>query len=322
MIISFWGCFFMAIIKIKNVTKRFKDKIVLDNISFEVEEGEVFGFIGPNGAGKSTLINIISTTLEKEKGKIIVDEYDIDKDSIKAKSIIGIVPQEIALIEELNAYDNLEFFGALYGLKGRVLKERVNEALSIVGLSERKKEKVKKFSGGMKRRLNIAVAIMHNPKILIMDEPTVGIDPQSRNYIFDFIRKINREKKVTVLYTSHYMEEIEELCSKIFIMDLGKEVAYGTKNEIKDLLMKSKKIKLKVPNIKVESLMNLNKISTIKNIENRNNQLILTVNKEFVLGKLIEVLEKNNEVIEQISYEEVKLEDVFLNLTGKSLRDK
>ncbi len=312
----------MAIIKIKNVTKRFKDKIVLDNISFEVEEGEVFGFIGPNGAGKSTLINIISTTLEKEKGKIIVDEYDIDKDSIKAKSIIGIVPQEIALIEELNAYDNLEFFGALYGLKGRVLKERVNEALSIVGLSERKKEKVKKFSGGMKRRLNIAVAIMHNPKILIMDEPTVGIDPQSRNYIFDFIRKINREKKVTVLYTSHYMEEIEELCSKIFIMDLGKEVAYGTKNEIKDLLMKSKKIKLKVPNIKVESLMNLNKISTIKNIENRNNQLILTVNKEFVLGKLIEVLEKNNEVIEQISYEEVKLEDVFLNLTGKSLRDK
>ncbi|MFR5267066.1 ABC transporter ATP-binding protein [Clostridium sp.] len=312
----------MAIIKIKNVTKRFKDKIVLDNISFEVEEGEVFGFIGPNGAGKSTLINIISTTLEKEKGKIIVDEYDIDKDSIKAKSIIGIVPQEIALIEELNAYDNLEFFGALYGLKGRVLKERVNEALSIVGLSERKKEKVKKFSGGMKRRLNIAVAIMHNPKILIMDEPTVGINPQSRNYIFDFIRKINREKKVTVLYTSHYMEEIEELCSKIFIMDLGKEVAYGTKNEIKDLLMKSKKIKLKVPNIKVESLMNLNKISTIKNIENRNNQLILTVNKEFVLGKLIEVLEKNNEVIEQISYEEVKLEDVFLNLTGKSLRDK
>lgn len=312
----------MAIIKIKNVTKRFKDKIVLDNISFEVEEGEVFGFIGPNGAGKSTLINIISTTLEKEKGKIIVDEYDIDKDSIKAKSIIGIVPQEIALIEELNAYDNLEFFGALYGLKGRVLKERVNEALSIVGLSERKKEKVKKFSGGMKRRLNIAAAIMHNPKILIMDEPTVGIDPQSRNYIFDFIRKINREKKVTVLYTSHYMEEIEELCSKIFIMDLGKEVAYGTKNEIKDLLMKSKKIKLKVPNIKVESLMNLNKISTIKNIENRNNQLILTVNKEFVLGKLIEVLEKNNEVIEQISYEEVKLEDVFLNLTGKSLRDK
>lgn len=312
----------MAIIKIKNVTKRFKDKIVLDNISFEVEEGEVFGFIGPNGAGKSTLINIISTTLEKEKGKIIVDEYDIDKDSIKAKSIIGIVPQEIALIEELNAYDNLEFFGALYGLKGRVLKERVNEALAIVGLSERKKEKVKKFSGGMKRRLNIAAAIMHNPKILIMDEPTVGIDPQSRNYIFDFIRKINREKKVTVLYTSHYMEEIEELCNKIFIMDLGKEVAYGTKDEIKELLMKSKKIKLKVPNIKVESLMNLNKISTIKNIENRNNQLILTVNKEFVLGKLIEVLEKNNEVIEQISYEEVKLEDVFLNLTGKSLRDK
>lgn len=312
----------MAIIKIKNVTKRFKDKIVLDNISFEVEEGEIFGFIGPNGAGKSTLINIISTILEKEKGKITVDGYDIDKDSIKAKSVIGIVPQEVALIEELNAYDNLEFFGALYGLKGRVLKERVSEALEIVGLSERKKEKVKKFSGGMKRRLNIAAAIMHNPKILIMDEPTVGIDPQSRNYIFDFIKKVNKEKKVTILYTSHYMEEIEELCSKIFIMDLGKEVAYGTKEEIKGLLMKSKRIKLKVPNIKVESLMSLNKISTIKNIENRNDQLILTVSKEFVLGKLIEVLEKNHEVIEQISYEEVKLEDVFLNLTGKSLRDK
>ena len=181
----------MGIINVKNITKRFGDKIVLDKISYEVNEKEIFGFIGPNGAGKSTLINIMTSILVPDRGTIEIDGYDILKEPIKAKKIMGYVPQELALIEHIDAYSNLEYFGAMYGLKGKLLKERINEALKITGLLEKKKEKVNKFSGGMKRRLNIAAAIMHHPKILILDEPTVGVDPQSRNHIFNFIKTDN-----------------------------------------------------------------------------------------------------------------------------------
>ncbi|NLY86295.1 MAG: ABC transporter ATP-binding protein, partial [Tissierellia bacterium] len=167
----------MNIIEVKNVSKKFDDKIVLDNISFTVEEGDIFGLIGPNGAGKSTLINIMTGLLDANGGTVVIGGFDIRKDTLKAKEFFGLVPQELALIESVSAYDNLEFFGSLYGLRGKLLKERVNYALDITGLSEKKKEKVKKFSGGMKRRLNLAAAIMHQPKILILDEPTVGIDP-------------------------------------------------------------------------------------------------------------------------------------------------
>lgn len=183
----------MSIVEVKNVTKRFNDKLVLDNVSYSVNEGEIFGFIGPNGAGKSTLINIMTSLLVPDSGTIKICGYDILKEPIKAKEFIGYVPQDLALMEELTAYDNLEFFGALYGLSGKLLKERIAEALKVTGLEDTKKKKVKKFSGGMKRRLNIAVAILHHPKVLILDEPTVGVDPQSRNYIFSFIKNICKE---------------------------------------------------------------------------------------------------------------------------------
>ena len=166
----------MSIIKVSNITKRFNDKLVLDNISFSIEEGEIFGLIGPNGAGKSTLINIMTTLVEATNGTVEIGGYNIKTHPIQAKSLIGLVPQELALIEEMTAYDNLQFFGSLYGLSRKLLKERIEEALAVTGLTQHKKEKVKKFSGGMKRRLNIAAAIMHHPKILIMDEPTVGVD--------------------------------------------------------------------------------------------------------------------------------------------------
>lgn len=194
----------MDIVKVNNITKRFNDKLALDNISFSVKEGEIFGLIGPNGAGKSTLINIITNLMLPNSGSIQINGLDLSKDYIKAKSIIGLVPQELALIEALTPFDNLEYFGAFYGLKGKLLQERINEALEVIGLTEVKKKKVKKLSGGMQRRLNIGIALLNHPKILILDEPTVGVDPQSRNHIFNFIKDISKKQKTTVIYTSHY----------------------------------------------------------------------------------------------------------------------
>jgi ABC-2 type transport system ATP-binding protein len=311
----------MSIIEVKNVTKRFNDKLVLDNVSYEVNKGEIFGFIGPNGAGKSTLINIMTSLLVPDSGTIKICGYDILKEPIKAKECIGYVPQDISLIEELTAYDNLEFFGALYGLSGKKLKERIQEALEVTGLVERKKEKIKKFSGGMKRRLNIAAAIMHHPKVLIMDEPTVGVDPQSRNHIFNFTKNICKEWGTTVIYTSHYMEEVEELCKRVFIIDLGKEVAYGTEAEIKTAVFPNNKITIESKNICAEVILKIEKVNGVLNVKEKEDNIILTIGSDFKLNNVLSILEEYGINIKKISYEEAKLEDVFLALTGKTLRD-
>jgi ABC-2 type transport system ATP-binding protein len=311
----------MKVIEINNVSKRFKDKLVLDNVSFQVNKGEVFGLLGPNGAGKSTLINIMVNTLLSENGSITICGHDIGKESIEAKKDIGYVPQELALMETLNAYDNLELFGALYGLKGAELKERIDEALDIVGLMDKKKEKVKKYSGGMKRRLNIGIAIMHHPKVLILDEPTVGVDPQSRQHIFDFIKRVGKEWGTTVLYTSHYMEEVEELCERVFIMDLGKEIAYGSKDDIKASVFPNNKVLIEVNSIKGGTILKIRETKGVIKVLEGEKQISLTINSEFKLGECLSILEKDNININKISYEEAKLEDVFLTLTGKNLRD-
>ncbi len=312
---------FMSIIEVKNISKRFNDKLVLDNISYEVKEGEIFGFIGPNGAGKSTLINIMTSLLTPDSGTIEICGYDILREPIKAKECMGYVPQELALMEDLNAYDNLEFFGALYGLKGKLLKERIAEALKVTGLEETKKQKVKKFSGGMKRRLNIAVSILHHPKVLILDEPTVGVDPQSRNHIFSFIKNICKEWGTTVIYTSHYMEEIEELCKRVFIIDLGKEVSYGDREEIKASVFSNNKVIIETQEISGETIMKLKDLEGIDKVSDKDNVLTLTIDSKFKLASVLSLLEKETVNIKKISYEEAKLEDVFLSLTGKTLRD-
>ncbi|WP_346884601.1 ABC transporter ATP-binding protein [Clostridium sp. UBA4395] len=311
----------MSIIEVKNISKRFNDKLALDNISYEVKEGEIFGFIGPNGAGKSTLINIMTSLLTPDSGTIEICGYDILREPIKAKECMGYVPQELALMEDLNAYDNLEFFGALYGLKGKLLKERIAEALKVTGLEETKKQKVKKFSGGMKRRLNIAVSILHHPKVLILDEPTVGVDPQSRNHIFSFIKNICKEWGTTVIYTSHYMEEIEELCKRVFIIDLGKEVSYGDREEIKASVFSNNKVIIETQEISGETIMKLKDLEGIDKVSDKDNILILTIDSKFKLASVLSLLEKETVNIKKISYEEAKLEDVFLSLTGKTLRD-
>lgn len=311
----------MSIIKVKNISKRFNDKLVLDNISYEVKEGEIFGFIGPNGAGKSTLINIMTSLLTPDNGTIEICGYDILREPIKAKECMGYVPQELALMEDLNAYDNLEFFGALYGLKGKLLKERIAEALKVTGLEETRKQKIKKFSGGMKRRLNIAVSILHHPKVLILDEPTVGVDPQSRNHIFSFIKNICKEWGTTVIYTSHYMEEIEELCKRVFIIDLGKEVSYGDREEIKASVFSNNKVIIETQEISGETIMKLKDVEGIDKVSDKDNVLTLTIDSKFKLASVLSLLEKERVNIKKISYEEAKLEDVFLSLTGKTLRD-
>jgi ABC-2 type transport system ATP-binding protein len=311
----------MSIIEVKNITKRFNDKLVLDNISYQVKEGEIFGFIGPNGAGKSTLINIMTSLLTPDSGTIKICGYDILKEPIKAKECMGYVPQELALMEDLNAYDNLEFFGALYGLKGKLLKERIAEALKVTGLEETRKQKVKKFSGGMKRRLNIAVSILHHPKVLILDEPTVGVDPQSRNHIFSFIKDICKEWGTTVIYTSHYMEEIEELCKRVFIIDLGKEVSYGDREEIKASVFSNNKVIIETQEISGETIMKLKDVEGIDKVSDKDDVLTLTIDSKFKLASVLSLLEKESVNIKKISYEEARLEDVFLSLTGKTLRD-
>lgn len=312
----------MSIIKVENITKRFKDKLVLDNISFDIEEGEIFGLIGPNGAGKSTLINIITNLMMADSGDVFIEGKNLLKDTIYIKSIIGLVPQELAIIEQLTPYDNLEYFGYLYGLSGKLLKDRINEALEFSGLVDVKKKKISKLSGGMKRRLNIAIAILNHPKILILDEPTVGVDPQSRNHIFDFIKKLSKENNTTIIYTSHYMEEVEHLCSKIFIIDEGKEIAYGTQDYLKSLVFSNKKVHIKIDKLSAELLFNLRNLKgVISLVENENMDISLVVDDDFSLSNAISLVEDADSTISEINYEVPSLEDVFLNLTGKNLRD-
>jgi ABC-2 type transport system ATP-binding protein len=215
-------------LKVENLYKNFGNIAAVDGISFEVKRGEVFGLLGPNGAGKSTTISIISTLLPPTEGEIFFEGESIFKNSKNLRQKLGIVPQDIALYPTLTGYENLRFWGNLYGLKGAELKERINEVADIIGLNERLKDKVKKYSGGMKRRLNIGAALLHKPDLLIMDEPTVGIDPQSRSHILDTVLKLSAQG-MTIIYTTHYMEEAEELCSRICIMDEGKIIASGTK---------------------------------------------------------------------------------------------
>lgn len=222
----------MCLVKIENLVKKYDKNTAVKGISFEINKGEVFGLLGPNGAGKSTTISMLSGILKPTEGKILIDGRDTSKYPMLAKKAIGLVPQDIALYPTLTAKENLYFWGRMYNLSGKLLKERVFEVLEIAGLEDRKNETIKSYSGGMKRRINIAAALLHHPEILIMDEPTVGIDPQSRNHILESVKKLN-SAGMTIIYTSHYMEEIEYLCTRIGIVDHGKLIAMGIKDELK-----------------------------------------------------------------------------------------
>lgn len=230
------GGYMGIILRTKDLTKKYDDKTVVDNLNLEINEGEIFGLLGPNGAGKSTTMNMICNLIRPTLGSVEIMGKDLKKNKKELISKLGYIPQELAIHENLKAWENVELFTSLYKIKGSDLKKRIDESLDYVGLSERKNDYAKNFSGGMKRRLNIACAIGHHPDLLIFDEPTVGIDPQSRNFILDKIKESNK-KGATVIYTSHYMEEVEAICDRIAIMDNGKLIAIGTSEELKKLVV-------------------------------------------------------------------------------------
>lgn len=311
----------MNVLELKNLTKKFADFIAVDNISLAINEGEIFGFLGANGAGKSTTINMIAGLLRFNDGEITILGKNIAKNSRFAKMNIGIVPQDLAIYEDLTAAENVRFFAGLYGLRGEKLTERVNEALTFVGLSDKHKDYPKNFSGGMKRRLNIACAIAHRPKLIIMDEPTVGIDPQSRNYILQSVRKLN-EMGCTIIYTSHYMEEVEEICTRIAIIDHGKVIAEGTKDQLIAIITNTKDVWIEVKSTERINSEQLKEISGVKSVKIEENFIKINSDIEVNnLNKVIQHLINNTIEITSLEEKEPNLETVFLTLTGRNLRD-
>jgi ABC-2 type transport system ATP-binding protein len=277
--------------------------------------------LGPNGAGKSTLITMITTLIKPESGEIKVAGYDVVKEFSKVKEYIGLVPQEIALYPTLTAKENLDFWGKMYGLSGSHLKKRIDNVLETVGLTDRQKDKIKTYSGGMKRRINIAAALLHKPELLIMDEPTVGIDPQSRNHILETVLELNKEG-MTVLYTSHYMEEVEFLCSRVAIMDYDKIIALGTKPELRKLISDEDIINIEAYNIKEDKVKEIENLSGILSVQiSENNIKVLTKNADEVLASVISKLDSESAKIQSVKIDEPNLENVFLHLTGRVLRD-
>ena len=311
----------MAFLEIKNISKGFKDLQAVDDLSFSIKEGEIFGLLGPNGAGKSTTISMITTLLKPDDGDILYKNISIFEDPKILEKELGLVPQDIALYPSLSGYDNLKFWGHVYGIRGKALKTRIEEIAEIIGLSDRLKDKVEKYSGGMKRRLNIGVALIHKPKFLIMDEPTVGIDPQSRNHILDTVKRLNKEG-MTIIYTSHYMEEVEELCDRICIMDKGRLLAEGRKDELIKLVNGGERIDVvfsKLDSSLVEKIKNLSYIDEI--IVNENTCSIISEMAEDLMGDLIQIIRDRDTRILSIDVKKPTLETVFLHLTGRALRD-
>ena len=308
-------------IRLRQVLKRYGSTIALDNISLDVSAGEIFGFLGPNGAGKSTAINLICGLVKPDEGEIRVDGLDIRHNPLEVKRRLGLVPQEIALFDTLTAWDNVEFFAKLAGLKGSLLRERVSEALEFAGLADKGKGVPKGFSGGMKRRLNIACAIAHRPKIIIMDEPTVGIDPQSRNHILESVRQLNKLGS-TVIYTTHYMEEAEEICSRIGIIDHGWLVALGSKEELRRLVNETEKIVVETVDLNFTCLEQIKSLGLVKDAQTNGQSLeIVTPHAQTILQDILFILQRNQVKVRNISLVEPNLESVFLSLTGRKLRD-
>ena len=306
----------------EQLTKKFKDTIAVDDVSLVLRQGESVGLLGPNGAGKSTAIAMISTLMKPSSGDVRLNGESVLKKPGDMRRVLGVVPQKIALYEELSAYENLKFFGRLYGLSGKKLEQRIDYVLELVGLADRKKELVKNYSGGMQRRVNLAAAMMHEPEVLIMDEPTVGIDPQSRNHLLETIRKLNREEGMTVLYTSHYMEEVEKLCDRVYIMDHGKVIAEGTKEELKAILSDQETVLIDFDQNYPELFAKLSEIEGVQHAAAEEHSLKLIIPKGTrLLAALFHEAERYGAQVVNVNVQTPTLEDVFLRLTGRKLRD-
>jgi ABC-2 type transport system ATP-binding protein len=308
-------------IEVQNLRKYFGDIHAVDDVSFKVKAGEIFSLLGPNGAGKTTIISMLSCLLHPDDGDAFVMGRSVRRDPMGVKAVLGVVPQEVALYDDLTARENLSFWGKMYGLRGLALKQRVDEVLEIIGLSDRQKGRLGKFSGGMKRRVNIAVALLHKPKIIYMDEPTVGIDPQSRRSILDNVVAL-KNQGMTVLYTTHYMEEAQELSDHVAIMDHGKLIAIGTQGELVQIVGAMDRIVLTV-NTAAEQVIEAWEVTAgVKHIAAEDGRITLMVDdSNRVLPPLFDAATASGARITSVDIQEPNLETVFLHLTGRALRD-
>ena len=311
------------ILEVQNLVKKFGDFTAVDGVSFDIQEGEVFSLLGPNGAGKTTTISMLSCLLEPTSGDAIIGGHSVTREAMEVKRVIGVVPQEIALYEELSARENLNFWGQMYGLGGSALKTRVNEVLEQIGLTDRAKDRIKTYSGGMKRRVNIGVGLLHKPRLLFMDEPTVGIDPQSRRSILDSVKDLNKAG-MTVLYTTHYMEEAEELSHRVGIVDHGKMIAIGTQKELTQLVGENETLRLHTgEDVDVQPLLSaLQELPEVIHVSASDNMVVLIVPEaDNALPPVLGKADRLGYKIRSVDIQEPNLEAVFLQLTGRALRD-
>jgi ABC-2 type transport system ATP-binding protein len=315
----------MAIAEVRDLVKRYQgaSENAVDGISFTIEEGEIFSLLGPNGAGKTTTISILNTLISPTSGTALVGGMNVDNNPMGVRRMIGVVPQELALYDELSAEENLRFWGEMQGLKPPELQQEIKEKLSLMELEKRAKDRVKTFSGGMKRRLNLAVGLMGNPPLMMLDEPTVAIDPQSRRYILDWVKKMNQEG-MTILYTTHYMEEAQELSHRIGIMDHGKMIAIGRLDELIQLVGEKETLKLKIgeESSGTQLAEMLSTVEGVNSVSSTDGEVILNVDSaDETLSEVLRIASNLEIPIRTIDIQEPNLEAVFLHLTGRTLRD-
>jgi ABC-2 type transport system ATP-binding protein len=309
------------VIKIENLVKRYHELVALDHFNLEIEEGEIFGLLGPNGSGKTTTINCILALLSFDKGSVEVFGENMAPNKYSIKRDIGVVFQNVAVFDELTVYENIDYFCGLYVEDKSTRKQYVKEAIDFVGLSEFEKFYPKKLSGGLLRRLNIACGVAHKPKLIIMDEPTVAVDPQSRNKILEGIVELNK-RGATIVYTSHYMEEVEQICTRIAIMDKGRNLAIGTKEELKMMIKTGETISMEVLELEDKYIEEIKQISHVYKVEYTDNKLNIKCNRgKHNLIRILDYLQQNQIAFGRVYSELPTLNDVFLEITGKELRD-
>ncbi len=312
-----------SILEVQNLVKKYGDFAAVDDVSFTIEEGEIFSLLGPNGAGKTTTISVVSCLLKPTSGEAIIGGHSVTRESLKVREVIGVVPQDIALYNMLSARENLVFWGRMYGMGGAALTRRVDEVLEQIGLTDKANAKIETYSGGMKRRVNIGVGLLHKPRIIYMDEPTVGIDPQSRRNILDTVKDLNKQG-MTVLYTTHYMEEAQELSDRVGIIDHGKLIALGTQRELTKIVGEYDTLRLHIGEEDgAEQLaLALSAIPGVLKCSAADHQVVLVVPE--AEEALAPAITRANEVgirIHSVDIQEPNLETVFLQLTGRALRD-
>lgn len=309
------------IVKVENLVKRYKELVAVDHFNLTIEEGEILGLLGPNGSGKTTTINCILSLLTYDKGSIEVFGEEMKPDSYELKRRIGVVMQNVAVFEELTVYENIDYFCGLYIKDKALRKQYVEEAIAFVELGDYKKFYPKKLSGGLLRRLNIACGIAHKPKLIILDEPTVAVDPQSRNKILEGILDLNRQG-ATIIYTSHYMEEVEQICSRIAIMDKGKNLATGTTDELKQMIKKKEIISIDILELSQEDMLSIRNLKNVYDVSYENHKLtVLCSDGKHNLIHILDHLQSKNISFGRVYSELPTLNDVFLEMTGKELRD-